>query len=215
MKSPAEQQKNTRPEGTPKLVNFITEEGLDEMMLLPVFNPSLNFDPIKAFSAMNGKTVSEYGFIEQPTGDKPTKTDDASDGQGANGRISNIPHVLCVDDDPDILSIASMSLETVGGFKVSCCSSGAEAIERIDEINPDIILLDVMMPMVSGPETLKRLKSTTTAERTPIVFMTARVQQKEIEEYIQIGAAAVLHKPFDPMQLSSQLKEILQHAQLN
>lgn len=127
--------------------------------------------------------------------------------------LDKVPHILCVDDEHDILSVAKLSLETVGGYKVTTCSSGPEAVERIKEISPDLILLDVMMPHMGGPETLQELRAITEAAITPIVFMTARVQPKEVEEYLQMGAAAVVHKPFDPMQLANQIGEILERLQ--
>lgn len=133
----------------------------------------------------------------------------APSGTDSGQSLEKIPHILCVDDERDILSVARLSLETVGGYKVTTCSSGPEAVERIKDINPDLILLDVMMPHMGGPETLQELRSITDAAITPIVFMTARVQPNEVEEYIQMGAAAVVHKPFDPMQLANQIGEIL------
>lgn len=119
-----------------------------------------------------------------------------------------LEHILCIDDEPDIVDIIQMCLETVGGFKVSSCSSGIKAIEKVEEINPDLILLDVMMPEMDGPTTLKKLREKSLLSSVPIVFMTARVQPVEIQEYLKIGANAVIAKPFDPMTISSQIADI-------
>lgn len=124
------------------------------------------------------------------------------------------PHILCVDDEQDILSVAKMTLETVGGYKVSCCSSGLEALEHVGQLKPDLILLDVMMPQMGGLATMDALKRKAETITTPIVFMTARVQPAEVKEYLSLGAAAVVHKPFDPMQLPGQIGEILQQLKI-
>jgi CheY-like chemotaxis protein len=92
---------------------------------------------------------------------------------------------------------------------VSTMSRTYSALHIIAAANPDIILLDVMMPYVSGPELLQHLRATKELRHIPVVFMTARVQPKEVKEYLRMGATAVVHKPFDPMQLSAQIEEIL------
>lgn len=119
-----------------------------------------------------------------------------------------LQHILCIDDETDILEVARMCLETVGGYQVSICSSGAEAVAKVDGIKPDLIMIDVMMPGMDGPATMIELKKNPALAKTPIVFMTARIQPTEIREYLVMGASAVLPKPFDPMTLSSQIQEI-------
>lgn len=120
----------------------------------------------------------------------------------------NLRHILCVDDEEDILEVARLSLEMVGGFTVSCCHNGKEAIAKAPGIAPDLILLDVMMPEIDGPSTLRQLRSFKELENTPVVFMTAKVQTSEVESYLKAGAIGVLPKPFDPMQLAAQINEI-------
>ncbi len=117
-------------------------------------------------------------------------------------------HVLCVDDEPDILEVAQLSLETVGGYRVSSAASGKVALAQVESLRPDIILLDVMMPGMDGPSTLQALRSRPATAHIPVVFMTARVQSAEVVEYLEQGAAGVIAKPFDPMTLSSQLEEL-------
>ncbi len=98
-------------------------------------------------------------------------------------------HILCVDDEQDILAISQASLETIGGFAVTCCNSGAEALRSIQETKPDLVLLDVMMPLMGGPATLKAIHNLPGCADLPIVFMTARVQPDEIKAYLDLGAA--------------------------
>ena len=117
--------------------------------------------------------------------------------------------ILFVEDDPDIQLVAKMALETVGGFRVLACSSGAEALARCEELAPDLILLDVMMPGMDGPTTLAALRQIPSLRDVPVVFMTARVQAQEVFNYRQLGAVAVIAKPFDPMTLSDQVQDIL------
>lgn len=121
---------------------------------------------------------------------------------------TSMQHVLCIDDEVDILEVAQLSLETVGGLKVTCLSSGQAAIEQAEQIMPDLILLDVMMPVMNGPATLKALRGIPALNHIPIVFMTARVQPAEVQEYMSMGAAGVTPKPFDPMTLASEINGI-------
>ena len=116
--------------------------------------------------------------------------------------------VLMVEDEADIREVAKMSLELVGGLRVETCSSGEEAMQRAQGIAPDLIMLDVMMPGMDGPTTLKGLRGLAGLEQTPVVFMTAKVMQSEVDDYKALGAVDVIPKPFDPMVLADRLKGI-------
>ena len=114
--------------------------------------------------------------------------------------------ILCVDDERDILDVARMCLELVGGYQVTCCESGQAALDALDEgMTPDLILLDVMMPGLNGPETLAAVRRRSNLDAVPIVFMTARVQEAEVRAYLRLGGTAVIPKPFDPMKLAGEL----------
>ncbi len=121
---------------------------------------------------------------------------------------NTLSRILYVEDEQDIQEIARMSLETVGGFTVKTCDSGPEAIEVAPKFNPDVILLDVMMPGMDGVTTMAKLREIPALAETPIVFVTARVQAHDIQEYLSKGAAAVITKPFDPMQLPDEVRGI-------
>lgn len=116
--------------------------------------------------------------------------------------------ILYVEDEPDIQMVAKLALEMVGGFTLEVCSSGAEALERAAVFQPQLLLMDVMMPGMDGPTTLKRLRELPQITATPAVFMTAKVQPGEVEEYKKLGAVDVIPKPFDPMTLAGKVNEI-------
>jgi len=116
--------------------------------------------------------------------------------------------ILYVEDEADIQKIAKLALESVGGFEVLICGSGTEALEKAEDFGPDILLLDVMMPGMDGPDTLVELKKIESLKDTPSVFLTAKAMPAEVERYKELGALGVIPKPFDPMQLADKVKEI-------
>jgi two-component system OmpR family response regulator len=115
--------------------------------------------------------------------------------------------ILCVEDDEDIRMVLELALST-GGFRTTVCSSGAEALHCVIEVRPDLLLLDVMMPGMDGPTTLRELRKLPQTEHTPAIYLTAKVQPTEIEEYLAGGACAVIPKPFDPIKLPERIREI-------
>ena len=119
-----------------------------------------------------------------------------------------LARILYVEDEPDIRAVAQMALEAVGGFAVIACSSGSEALAAAPSAQADLLLLDVMMPGMDGPSTLQALRALPATAGTPVIFMTAKVQASEIAQYTALGALAVIHKPFDPMELSAQISRI-------
>ena len=123
----------------------------------------------------------------------------------ADGVLSKI---LYVEDEPNIQEVARMALEMVGGFTVTICSSGEEALATAPEFDPDLLLLDVMMPGMDGPTTLVELHKISALAAKPAIFMTAKVQPHEVAEYKELGAIDVIPKPFDPMTLSASIQEI-------
>ncbi|HEU4339389.1 MAG TPA: response regulator [Planctomycetota bacterium] len=128
--------------------------------------------------------------------------------------MQKLERVLCIEDEEDIRKVQAIALEELGGFKVLSCASGAEAIQEAPAFGPQLILLDVMMPGMDGPTTLKSLRTIAGLEETPVIFVTAKVQPDEVEYYLELGALEVISKPFDPMTLASQLRHIweLRHA---
>jgi CheY-like chemotaxis protein len=116
--------------------------------------------------------------------------------------------ILYVEDEADIRTVARMALEAVGGFKVIACASGMEALQTAPWAQADLILLDVMMPGLDGPTTLAGLRGIAATATTPVIFITAKVQPNEVAQYRALGALDVIAKPFDPMEISSQIRRI-------
>ena len=119
-----------------------------------------------------------------------------------------LERILCVEDEEDIRIVAKLALEGIGGFTFLACASGPEAIQEAPGFAPQMILLDVMMPGMDGPTALKSLRMLPGLEATPVVFITAKVQPSEVAHYRELGAVDVISKPFDPMTLSDQLRDI-------
>jgi len=119
-----------------------------------------------------------------------------------------LKHVVIIDDEPDVVAVAQMSLETVGNLTVTTANNGMDGIKVLEQTKPDVILLDVMMPGMDGPTTFKVLRGLPELNDIPVIFMTARVRPSEVDEYLALGANGVIPKPFDPMQLTAQVTEI-------
>jgi len=120
--------------------------------------------------------------------------------------------VLYVDDESDIREIARLALEIDPEMVVETAATGMEALALAPAFAPDLILLDVMMPDMDGLATLTRLRADVATRQTPVVFITARTQANEIQRFKQFGAAAVIPKPFDPMQLAAQVRALMGSA---
>jgi two-component system, OmpR family, response regulator len=120
------------------------------------------------------------------------------------------PRLLLVDDDESIRVIARLSLERVGGWSVVDVPSGEEALRVLAAGETfAAVLMDVMMPGLDGPATLRRLREQRLLAGTPVVFLTAKAQRAERERLNGLGAAGVIAKPFDPLALPGQLSELV------
>jgi CheY-like chemotaxis protein len=119
---------------------------------------------------------------------------------------------MCVDDDPDIRMILEFSLTALGAYLVCLCSSGQSALAEAPVFKPDLVLLDVMMPGLSGPQTLAALRTLVEMKRVPVVFLTAKAMPDEIAELLRHGAAGVIIKPFDPVKLPQELQMYWEHG---
>lgn len=116
--------------------------------------------------------------------------------------------ILYVEDDDSIAQVVMMTLEDLGGFTAKHCDSGQKALDTVVEFAPQLILMDVMMPGMSGPETLENLRQMPVVKDIPVIFMTAKAQTHEQEAYRNLGAIGVIVKPFDPMALSEEITSL-------
>ncbi len=116
--------------------------------------------------------------------------------------------ILAVEDEPDIRSVLELCLRSLGGYTVLACASGEEAIQQAEAFGPDLILLDVMMPALDGPATLRALRQRPALARVPAIFLTAKVQPQEVQPLLDQGAVGVVAKPFDPMALCGEIADI-------
>ena len=123
--------------------------------------------------------------------------------------MGTVRRILCVDDDPDARALLEIALATVGGFDLQFCASGEQALGAIPEFAPDLVILDVKMPGLNGPETLDGLRKRSNGSDCPVIFLTAVAQPEILESLGGVGAAAIVTKPFDPMTLADTVREFL------
>ncbi|RYF14795.1 MAG: response regulator [Oxalobacteraceae bacterium] len=119
--------------------------------------------------------------------------------------------VLCVDDDKDILVVTKLALETFGQIDVTCAQDADEALRLLIDPSfyPDCILLDEVMPLVNGKLLLGEIRALPNHRDTPVIFVTARVQDVDKLKYLQLGAKGVILKPFDPLTLAEKVVSLL------
>lgn len=119
--------------------------------------------------------------------------------------------VVLAEDEPDIQLVARLALKRAG-FTVRVVNNGKEALAAISDAPPDAVLLDWMMPELDGPETCRRLKADPATAAIPVIFLTARSQESEIQRGLALGARGYITKPFDALTLGAQVKQLLESA---
>ncbi len=117
--------------------------------------------------------------------------------------------VLVIDDEDDIRAVAKLTLQAVGGWQVLTAASGSEGVAIAGQEQPDLILLDVMMPTMDGLATLQALQANDQTRSIPVIFMTAKTQAAEQRRFAALDIAGVITKPFKAMQLPAQISAIL------
>jgi CheY-like chemotaxis protein len=118
--------------------------------------------------------------------------------------------ILIIDDEDDIREVAALSLEATAGWQVLTANSGAQGIQTAIAQQPDAILMDVMMPGVDGPTTFREMQQIPSISHIPVLLLTAKVQGVDKRRFADLGVAAILFKPFDPLTLAEQIAESLQ-----
>ncbi|WP_219904219.1 response regulator [Stenomitos frigidus] len=122
--------------------------------------------------------------------------------------------VLIVDDEADVRAIAQMGLEMAADWHVLTASSGAEALAIAATTQPDVILLDLMMPDMDGRTTLQHLKVNPATRQIPVIFVTATVKPSEQESLARLDVVAIFAKPFNPLKLANQITTALELTSL-
>jgi DNA-binding response OmpR family regulator len=119
--------------------------------------------------------------------------------------------VLIVDDDRVIQELLRVNLE-LEGYEVTTASDGEEGLARFDQCRPQLVLLDIMMPKLDGWQVARRLTSSEAGRGVPIVVLSARAQDADVERGADLGVAAYVTKPFDPIRLLDLIRELLARA---
>ncbi|MDR9467229.1 response regulator [Marinospirillum sp.] len=123
--------------------------------------------------------------------------------------MGQVTRILCVEDDQDIQLLLKLALGKLGGFEVLMATSGEEALQQIEGFSPDLLLLDLMLPGMTGLELFARVRQLPEFTQLPGLLMTARVAPQMPEEWQQPGVLGVLTKPFDPMRLADEVRSYL------
>lgn len=118
-------------------------------------------------------------------------------------------NILVAEDERDIRELINFTL-SFAGHTVTQAANGAEAVEKAQEVLPDLIMMDVRMPRMTGYEACRRMKEVDSIKDIPVVFLSAKGQDDEVQTGIEAGAIAYILKPFAPDELTQQITEILQ-----
>jgi DNA-binding response OmpR family regulator len=120
--------------------------------------------------------------------------------------------VLVVDDDPDVCDLVTYKLEQ-SGFEVRRACDGDAALREVAQRVPDLVLLDIMMPGISGLEVLELWRSDQATAAIPVVMLTAKAQENDVERGFQLGADDYVVKPFSPRELVRRVTAVLSRRQ--
>jgi len=122
--------------------------------------------------------------------------------------MTELTKILYAEDELDIQIIVELAVQSTSNYDIKICNNGKELLNCVEEVRPDLILLDVMMPEMDGPTTFKNLQAKEKTKNIPVIFMTAKAQAHELEIYKSSGVIGIITKPFDPMDLCSNIKKI-------
>jgi CheY-like chemotaxis protein len=117
--------------------------------------------------------------------------------------------ILVIDDEDGIREIIQISLEVAAGWEVLTASSGNEGLVTAKIEQPDAILLDVMMPDMDGPTTFRKLQANADTQGIPTILLTAKAKISEQQQFIDLGVAGVITKPFKAVDLVTTICKIL------
>jgi DNA-binding response OmpR family regulator len=120
--------------------------------------------------------------------------------------------VLVVDDDPDVCDLVTYKLEQ-SGFDVRRASDGDGALREVAKQIPDLVLLDIMMPGISGLEVLQRWRANGATAAMPVIMLTAKAQENDVERGFELGADDYVVKPFSPRELVRRVTAVMSRRQ--
>lgn len=124
--------------------------------------------------------------------------------------MSELQNILCVEDDPDIRMILDLALSKIGGFQICLAEDARKALKLLDDFKPDLLLLDLMLPGMTGMELFGLVRARPEYATTPAILLTAKLSVPQPPEYTQPGLLGVIAKPFDPMTLANQIRTLYQ-----
>lgn len=119
-----------------------------------------------------------------------------------------MPKVLVVDDEPDVVRLIEFRLQKEG-LEVIACGDGRTALKLLDDEKPDLMILDIMMPLLDGMEVLRQIRSRRTTSRIPVIMLTAKTASVTVDEARQLWVSDYIMKPFDPEKLVAKVKKAL------
>jgi len=114
--------------------------------------------------------------------------------------------VLYIDDEPGTRLLAKLAMESSGLLDVHDYDSGEEALQDIDEITPNLVVVDVMMGGMTGPQVLQQLRKIPAHAQTPVIFLTSNIDPVQVQSYYALGVIGVIPKPFDPFKLAEHIQ---------
>lgn len=117
--------------------------------------------------------------------------------------------ILLIDDEPNLAQVIVVCLESFKGWQVRVANSGKEGLKIVEAVNPDAILLDVMMPEMDGITVFSHLQQNPNTQNIPVILLTAKVQTSDRARFAQLGVAGIIAKPFEPLKIADQIAELL------
>lgn len=122
--------------------------------------------------------------------------------------MKELKKILYAEDEPDVQTVVELTIQSMSNYEIKLCNNGKILLECVEDYNPDLILLDVMMPEMDGPTTFRNLQLNEKTKDIPVIFMTAKAQVHEIEIFKETGVLGIITKPFDPINLCNDIQKI-------
>lgn len=122
--------------------------------------------------------------------------------------MKELKKILYAEDEFDVQTIVQMVIESMSDYEIKICGNGKLLLDCVEDYNPDLILLDVMMPEMDGPTTYTNLQANEKTKNIPVIFITAKAQVHEVQLLKESGVIGVITKPFDPVTLCPEIQKL-------